>query len=824
MKTIKYIFLLCLLALQSAGVIVAQNTMQQPVDLGNKAFSFSYTDTKNTANYTNDYWGQPSNDVFYKFTLTRAMDISIDHCGSELFDTYLHVLDANGNEIFANDDDWEYQYCSNFYNSYLYLSNLPAGTYYVVSEGYWEDGNITTTINGICPLPATGLYDGSAVTGTANVGTNYILTITPTVATSDVSGLGVNESLQTVQYFDGLGRSIQTVQRGITPTKQDLATLTEYDGAGREQFQWLPKSHNGSGAFVVPTVFKGITQTEYGGDSRPYNEAIIEPSPLNRVLANKGPGEAWENNPTTIAYDANTATDAVAYFYVNASNNLVRGANYAQGSLYKTVSKDEDGKTVEEYKDKLGQVVLKRSKNGGESENVDTYFVNNDLGQLAYVIPPKAADVLKNNTIGDPIFDSNDNLKKFGYLYKYDERGNCIYKRLPGCTPIYMVYDKADRLVLSQDGNQRIKPTREWTATKYDVFGRVIYMGTMSRTETDSTTNYKSIRDIFVTELVVDGYTANNFDSCTPLTENFYDNYSFLTPQSTLNFVSELGFDAQHTSAKGMQTGSRVYVLGNQNQFTTTVMYYDYRGRVVQTRSSNHLGGLDLLSNHYTFSGQVLQSLKKHTATGQAEITELYTNTYDHAGRLLTTNYKINTKNPVLLVNNTYDELGRLIQKKRHNDTDLEEFDYNIRNWSTRFKSGGFEEKLYYNTNPVGTTACYNGNISYSTWTYNNAIKGYAYSYDQLNRLTTSMYAENHIITDDFYYYMEWFNYDKMGNIIQLTRNGSDDTNDQLYLTYNGNQLKNVYDDYGSRNQYNVKEYQDKASNDSEMDYDVNGN
>ncbi|MBV5342329.1 hypothetical protein JZU68_01490, partial [bacterium] len=81
------------MTLQSAGIIVAQNTMQQPVDLGNKAFAFSYSDTKNTVNYTNDYWGQESSDVFYKFTLTRAMDISIDHCGSELYDTYLHVLD-----------------------------------------------------------------------------------------------------------------------------------------------------------------------------------------------------------------------------------------------------------------------------------------------------------------------------------------------------------------------------------------------------------------------------------------------------------------------------------------------------------------------------------------------------------------------------------------------------------------------------------------------------------------------------------------------------------------------------------------------------------
>ena len=304
---------------------------------------------------------------------------------------------------------------------------------------------------------------------------NYVIKTVPTTKIENANQSNIENSIQTIAYFDGLGRPIQTVQRGITPSQHDLVTLTEYDGAGREWKQWLPKSNAGNGAFVETNTFKGISQTEYGSDTRPYSEAIIEASPLNRVLGNKGPGQAWANNPTTIAYEANSTTDAVAYFYVNANNNLTRGANYAQATLYKTVSKDEDGKAVEEYKDKLGQVVLKRSKNG--NENIDTYFVYNDLGQLAYVLPPLAADGLKSFAINNPIADSHDRLKMYGYLYKYDERGNCKEKRLPGCESIYMVYDRADRLVLSQDGNQREKTTKEWTVTKYDVFGRVIFTG-----------------------------------------------------------------------------------------------------------------------------------------------------------------------------------------------------------------------------------------------------------------------------------------------------------------------------------------------------------
>jgi len=171
--------------------------MSIPVEMGSKAYSFEYVDTKNTANYVNNFEGQSSNDVFYKFTLANPMDIAIDHCGSVVSDTYLHVLNASGEEIYSNDDDWEYEFCGNPYNSYLYISELPAGTYYVVSESFSDtnNGNITTSIRGARPLPPTGLYDGSAIKSPTNAGINYILSITPTVATGDVSTLSVNESL-----------------------------------------------------------------------------------------------------------------------------------------------------------------------------------------------------------------------------------------------------------------------------------------------------------------------------------------------------------------------------------------------------------------------------------------------------------------------------------------------------------------------------------------------------------------------------------------------------------------------------------------------------
>ena len=46
--------------------------------------------------------------------------------------------------------------------------------------------------------------------------------------------------LETVQYYDGLGRPYLNVQKNITPSGANLSTLREYDALGRESKTWLP--------------------------------------------------------------------------------------------------------------------------------------------------------------------------------------------------------------------------------------------------------------------------------------------------------------------------------------------------------------------------------------------------------------------------------------------------------------------------------------------------------------------------------------------------------------------------------------------------------
>jgi hypothetical protein len=74
---------------------------------------------------------------------------------------------------------------------------------------------------------------------------------------------------------------------------------------------------------------------------------------------------------------------------------LCAAKNKNPNELYKTVTFDENtpvtGKGTEEFKDKEGKVVLKRTYNGSDPH--DTYYIYDQYGNLSYVLPPLAEGV-----------------------------------------------------------------------------------------------------------------------------------------------------------------------------------------------------------------------------------------------------------------------------------------------------------------------------------------------------------------------------------------------------------------------------------------------
>ena len=592
--------------------------------------------------------------------------------------------------------------------------------------------------------------------------------------------------LDKVEYFDGLGRPFQTVLKKVTASSSNLVTLQEYDVAGRAVNSWLPIVS--SAEYVAPAAFKSSAPGNYGNDSRPYGQPVYEASPLNRTVKEYGPGAAWySSHSVNTDYLGNSTANAqlnCINYSVSSAGALTSNGSYASGQLSVVKTTDEDLNVSYTFTDKMGHVVLTRQMKGSETH--DTYYVYDDKGNLCFVL--------------QPMYQSSANLDQYAFQYKYDGRNRCIWKKLPGAGYVEMVYDNADRLVFSQDGNQRALSTGNWMYYKYDGLNRLTEQGTCTNKVTTSGTNV--------------------------LVQHFYDSYAF---RSQAGFNNSNFPDDASGNGKGALTASVATVLGSSNKIYTAY-YYDIKGRVAKTVQSNLLGGYDVTATVYTFTDKPATVTHTHTASGKPTRTEMYTYSYDHADRLLKVEHTLGgTK--ITLADYAYDNLGRLQSKSLHGSaTNKLTYAYNVRSWLTGISGSKFTQNLYYNTG--NGTACYTGNISSMTWKAGNesTIRGYKFTYDGLSRLMNATYGETAGINTNTNRFSENVTaYDKNGNIKTLQRYGQTAASsygliDNLTFTLGGNLLSRV-DDAAAASAYNGGfEFKDGVKQANEYNYDSNGN
>ncbi|PWV56447.1 DUF6443 domain-containing protein [Chitinophaga sp. S165] len=591
---------------------------------------------------------------------------------------------------------------------------------------------------------ATPVQTPAAYTNTVS---NYVRTWEPDMPVTDTTvsvlmSKKTREVKQTTQYFDGLGRPLQTVLKGVSSAGGDMVVPVVYDDFGRESYKYMPyvqQSGNVSDGkfkstpFAVQKVFyrNGILNPGIAGDSIFYSRTEFEASPLNRPLKDYGPGSSWVSRPQQNQYQVNTVGDSVRIWNVTASVPTSAGT-YAAGQLYKNVVINEAKNQVVEFKDKNGQLVLKKVQLSGTPGTAHigwlcTYYVNDDLGNLRFVIPPLAVEAVMRNAWSISTMIADD----LCFQYQYDDQRRMVIKKVPGAGRTFMVYDLRDRLVFTQDSIQRVQSPMEWFATFYDGLSRpvmtAIYKGSSTREALQANMNGAGSSQFISnvspgkTDLALydyDGsslYTASNsitmlgeFDSgtgsdflaeinptstdttivsasslagissasLTPLTYTFYDNYDYngklgwissdiSKPQASDTLYPEALATAYSNMTEGLVTGRKVRVL-NSDKWLTTTIYYNDKRRPVQVISENNVGGKDVLSTLYSFKGAVLSTYLRHQNPKSInQQTILATNmTYDHGGRLLTVRKRLNTGEEKLIAVNSYDELGQLKLKR----------------------------------------------------------------------------------------------------------------------------------------------------------------
>ncbi len=600
-----------------------------------------------------------------------------------------------------------------------------------------------------------------------------------------------------------------------------MVTPVSYDAYGRKTFQYLP--------YISPSADGGIKRNAFAEQKACYDELLttasnnkediyygitdFENSPSCRSIKVMSPGNNWAGSGRGISkrYLVNTASDEVRRWNiitVPAGNivfsNVVSPGTYAAGELQKNITIDEHGRQTAEYVDKDDRLILKKvqiASTPGTNHTgwLCTYYVYDARGNLRFVIPPKAVEMLQ--LTGWAISAALS--RSLCFRYEYDGRNRMIIKKIPGVDSIEMVYDQRDRLVLLRDGNLR-SAGGKWLATLYDNLNRPIMTGIYSSTSTHSQLIFAQSSSPGANTIL-----PSNID---PLTYTYYDNYTypgakaiqsgyFTKPQPGGNLHSEA--IAINLQAKGLVTGTKVRVL-ETSQYLVTTHYYDAKGRLVQTLCDNHKNGVDVTTNLYDFSGKLLSSYQyiNNPTAGTAGVIRLLTNrTYDHAGRLIKITKQLNDHATFRrdIATNYYDALGRLQRKEfkgaSGNVIESMTYTYNIRGWLKGInrnyvkgtETGYFGQELHYDAG--FTNREYSGNIAGTTWRGSkiNTPNAYGFLYDAAGRLLRANFTQatsTNTWGKTFHNYDSWMGdgtnyvtaYDANGNIRRMQQWGAKGT------------------------------------------------
>lgn len=227
-------------------------------------------------------------------------------------------------------------------------------------------------------------------------GKNYIIKRTPRVGVSNEKDLLDSVAAKQgaiIEYYDGLGRPLQTIQAATIPVGNqynDLIVPHVYDCMGREYRQYLPLPKVqgvNSGGYVSGSI---LEQANYYKSQPSYGETVFDGTPLSRVVEQSSPGKLWNlgaGHTVTTIFDSNGEKEVIYWTQNKGTGKLDSLGFYDEGTLRRTKVKSEDGTLTVEYKNLEGKIV--RKIEDAEKVHFVTDYVYDTYGRLSWVLPPK---------------------------------------------------------------------------------------------------------------------------------------------------------------------------------------------------------------------------------------------------------------------------------------------------------------------------------------------------------------------------------------------------------------------------------------------------
>lgn len=699
---------------------------------------------------------------------------------------------------------------------------------------------------------------------------NYVRVFRPATPVTSVppyANLGTLPIQVTTTYYDGWGRPLQNVTR-LNQFEPPL--YVPYDNrASSTSLSYLP--------FSDTTVAHALFSKNIYSKQDAYYDALYPTDTgtayRTTVLSNTNgisriysyaPGKEFTGERRGISMEVHIPLSRSVSFddvydirYNEAADRLCKSGAYSYSEYTVKWTKGQDNQEVVEFINKGGQLLCKRTPDGNNGY-LTTYYIYNDLGQLAFILPPIQSAYFDNNTCMNNVTTTTGPAQVFAYTY--NEYGQVESSLTPGKEASdRVVYDKYNRPFLSQSPTMADSNLAYFTL--YDKLGRELITGIFSD-EHDMRQSYydsiisgdetlpvyydaqsQAINDNFKLEYwLINDMPANQYPQdqgdyflagCELHTINFFDNYDS-PPSSLVSFIP--GFDTMTGPAvvksvptnmvHGKLTGTKTRILDNGNgnnwgskKWINSVYFYDEKGRVIQAQTLNpwQASDWDIVSNQYLFTGELLYSRHHHKGNGAGNTNDIMVHkrygTIAATGLPKNAAIKIDTGIWRSVSRVEYNDLKQVVQNNI-GETEIQDFTYNVRGQLTGINEGylyggtlaGTSKKTYassLNFESGFTEKRYDGRLTGYQWRTAGSADpmAYGYNYDDAGRMTHAEYrykSGSQWINMARDYTVSNISYDDNGNILGMKQRGDDSSTTSPQPT-DIDELTYTYDASGTR-------------------------